>query len=53
VPAERVQHVTLPALVEKPLLVVLTVDLDEGTRNVGEASCGDCLIVEAGGGATT
>ena len=35
-PAERVEQVALPALVEQPLLVVLAVDLDERPDLVGE-----------------
>ena len=45
--AERVEQVALPALVEQALLLVLAVDLDEGTGHVGEARRRHRLIVEA------
>ena len=48
VPAERVEQVALPALVEESLLLVLAVDLDEGAGHVGEARRGHRLVVEAG-----
>ena len=47
-PAERVEQVALPALVEQPLLLVLAVDLDEGPGDVREARRGHRLVVEAG-----
>ena len=49
VPAERVEQVALPALVEQPLLVVLAVDLDERPDLLGEAGGGHRRVVEAGG----
>ena len=40
VPAERVEQVALPALIEQALLVVLAVDLDQRPDLVGEPRCG-------------
>ena len=51
-PAEGVEQVALPALVEQPLLVVLAVDLDERPDLVGEPRCGRRQVVEPGGRAT-
>ena len=48
VPAERVEQVALPALVEQPLLVVLAVDLDERPDLLGEAGGRHGLVVERG-----
>ena len=49
VPAERVEQVALPALVEEALLVVLAVDLDERPDLVGEPRRGHRRVVEPGG----
>ncbi len=49
VPAERVEQVALPALVEQALLVVLAVDLDERPDLVGEPRGGRGEVVEPGG----
>ena len=50
-PAEPVEQVALPALVEQALLVVLAVDLDERPDLVGQARGGDRLVVEPRRGA--
>ncbi len=50
VPAERVQQVPLPVLVEEALLVVLAVDLHQPGRRLREPSRGHRLVVEAGRG---
>ena len=52
-PAERVEQVALPALVEQALLVVLAVDLDERADLLGEPGGGDRLVVEPRGRAAT
>ena len=48
-PAERVEQVALPALVEQALLVVLAVDLDQRPDLVGEPGGGRGDVVEPGG----
>ena len=47
-PAEGVEQVALPALVEQAALVVLAVDLDERPDLLGESRRGDGRVVEAG-----
>ena len=46
---EPIEQVALPALVEQPSLVVLTVDLDETADLVGETGRGDGRVIEPGG----
>ena len=48
-PAVRIEQVTLPALVEQALLVVLAVDLDQRPDLVGEPRRGGRDVVEPGG----
>ncbi len=50
-PAERIEQVALPALVEEALLLVLAVDLDERSDLVGEPRRRRGEIVDAGRGA--
>ena len=47
-PAERIEQVALPALVEQPLLVVLAVDLHERPDRLREPCRGHRLVVEPG-----
>ena len=47
-PAERIEQIALPALVEQSLLIVLAVDLDEWPDFVGEPRCGRRDVVEPG-----
>ena len=46
--AVRVEQVALAALVEQALLLVLAVDLDERSGDLGEARRGDGLVVDPG-----
>ena len=48
--SERVEQLALPALVEKPLLVVLPVNLHETPRHARQASGRHRLVVDPGGG---
>ncbi len=47
--AVGVEQVTLDALIEEPLLIVLAMDLDEPADGLGQACRGDRFVVEAGG----
>ena len=47
VPAERVEQVPLPVLVQQPLLVVLAVDLHDAARRLAEPPGRDGLVVQA------
>ena len=48
----RVEEIPLPALVEEPTLVMLAVDLDEGTGNLGEPGRRHGAIVDTRRGPT-
>jgi hypothetical protein len=52
VAAVRVEEIPLPAFVEEPTLVMLAVDLDEGTGDLGEPGRRDGAIIEARRGPT-